>query len=77
MAGASGGVGLVAGVSLDRLAELVARSCAASGVPVKVTDPGVVRQVVSLLGGPVGSGPARRRSQRRSSRRLPYTIQTG
>ena len=67
----------MAGVSLERLAELVARSCAASGVPVKVTDPSVVHQVVALLGGPVRSGPARGRSQRGPSRRLPYTIQAG
>lgn len=54
------------------LAVWVAISCAAQGVPVKVTDPGVVRQVCVLLGatesGPrLGRqpvrGPARRRSE--------------
>jgi hypothetical protein len=55
---------------MDRLtAEQVAaleRSCAASGVPVKVLDSSVIRAVVALLGGPVGSAPAPARSARRA-----------
>lgn len=38
----------------EEIAALVVDSCAASGVPVKVTDPTVVRRVGVLLGAPVG-----------------------
>lgn len=36
----------------QEVAEWVERSCAAQGVPVKITDPSVIRQVVILLGVP-------------------------
>lgn len=39
------------GLSGDDLAVFVARSCAAQGVPVRLSDAGVVRRVVALLGG--------------------------
>ena len=67
----------MAGLSREKIAALVEKSCAASGVPVKVTDPGVIRSVVALLGGPVGSGPARLRSTRGPIRRLAYTTLYG
>lgn len=35
----------------------VEQSCAAQGVPVKVTDPMVIRQVVVLLGNAKSPGP--------------------
>lgn len=38
------------GLSGDELAAFVARSCAAQGVPVRVSDAGVVVRVVTLLG---------------------------
>ena len=54
-----GGVRAVAGLNGFDLAGFVALSCARSGVPVKVTDPGVVRDVVTLLSGSgVGHGGA-------------------
>lgn len=39
-----------AGLSAEDLAAWVAKSCAAQGVPVKVTDPTVLRRVAVLLG---------------------------
>ena len=47
-------------MSVDRVAVAawVAASCQAQGVPVAVSDPEVVRRVVTLLGGPVGGGRA-------------------
>lgn len=64
MAGTTGGVvrmGL-SGLPAERIAELVAASCAAQGVPVKVSDPTVVRRVGVLLGGPVAGSRAHPRS---------------
>lgn len=49
-------------LSAEALAEFVRASCVASGVPVKVTDPLVVRRVGVLLGG----APAGSRAQPRS-----------
>lgn len=46
----------------ERVAQWVERSCLAQGVPVKVTDPVTVRQVLALLGVSVVSNPAKRRT---------------
>lgn len=46
----------------EALAAWVEASCAAQGLPVKVTDAGAVARVVTLLGGPLGSGRAQARS---------------
>lgn len=54
MAGTSGGVGAMAGLSFDELAAFVAASCERSAVPVKVRDPRVIRDVAVLLGGRAG-----------------------
>lgn len=51
------------------LAEWVAASCQAQGVPVRVADPVTVSAVVALLGGPGGGGRARTRSVRATRRR--------
>lgn len=60
MAGATGGVGVLAGLSEEDLVAWVEASCAAQGVPVKVTDPAVVRGVCALLG-QAPTGPVRAR----------------
>ena len=65
MAGSAVCVGVMVGLTPDQVAALE-RSCAASGVPVKVADDSAIRAVVALLGGPVGSVPARARSARRT-----------
>ena len=52
----------LSGLSPEVIAALVAESCAAQGVPVKVTDPSVVRRVGVLLGGPVPGPRAHPRS---------------
>ena len=52
----AGGVGAMARLSGDALAAFVEASCARHGVPVKVTDPGVVRDVAVLLTGRAGPG---------------------
>jgi hypothetical protein len=49
-------------VSPESVAAWVSASCAAQGLPVKVTDAGAVARVVTLLGGPLGSGRAQARS---------------
>jgi len=55
--GASGGVVLVGPLRGEALAAWVAASCAAQGLPVKVTDAWVVERVRLLLGGePDGAG---------------------
>ena len=48
----------------DELAAWVERSCAAQGVPVRVSDPATVDQVVTLLR---GRTPERSRAQRGST----------
>jgi hypothetical protein len=49
-------------LSADEVAALVEASCAAQGVPAKVTDPGVVRRVGALLGAPADASRAQPRS---------------
>lgn len=49
-------------LSAEEVAALVEASCAAQGVPAKVTDPSLVRRVGALLGGPVGGSRAHPRS---------------
>lgn len=44
----------------EQLAAFVARTCERSGVSVKITDPGTVRDVVVLLSGRAGSVGASR-----------------
>ena len=69
MAGAAGGVvrmGL-SHLSEDELAAWVTASCAAQGVPVKVTDPTVVRRVGALLGAGVEGVRGRKRSGTRTA----------
>ena len=44
----------------DRLASWVESSCTSQGVPVRVTDPGILAQVGSLMG--VAGGAGRKRS---------------
>lgn len=51
----------LSGLSEAEIAALVAESCAAQGVPVKVSDPLVVRRAVALLGGPVAGTRAQPR----------------
>lgn len=43
----------------DELAAWVEASCAAQGVPARITDAHVVREVAVLLGGPVRAGSGR------------------
>lgn len=65
MAGRTRAVVAVARLSGDDLAAFVAASCDRSGVPVKVTDPGVVRSVTVLLTGTAAAaGGSRRRAGR-------------
>ncbi len=54
-------------VSDAEVASWVAASCAAQGVPVKVTEPGVVRRVGALL----GAAPDGARGRKRSGTRAP------
>ena len=64
LAGSAGGVvrmGL-SNVPAEVLAAWVAASCAGQGVPVKVTDPTVVRRVGALLGAGVAGPRERKRS---------------
>lgn len=51
MAGAAGGVGAMAGLTSEELADFVRASCERQGVPVKVTDSLVVSRVSALLTG--------------------------
>jgi hypothetical protein len=60
------------GVSAEQVAEWLAASCAAQGVPVRVRDPQVLAQVAALLppvagtrttGSAGGDGPGRRHSR--------------
>ncbi len=53
-------MGAMGGIDADRLAAWVEQSCAAQGVPVKVTDVSVLSAVSVLLGGALG-GSARKR----------------
>ncbi len=55
-------------VTPEQVAAIVAATTAAQGLPLKVTDVGLIRDVVTLLGGPVGSGPARSRRERWADR---------
>jgi hypothetical protein len=64
--GSAGGVGALAGLNGFDLGAFVAASCEASGVPVKVTDPGAVRAVVTLLSGTAGGSGVAAPSQTRS-----------
>jgi hypothetical protein len=55
-------------LSPEELAAWVAKSCTAQGVPVKVTDPAVLRQMGELLGGQAsGSGVRRARASTRTA----------
>jgi hypothetical protein len=49
-------------VTPEQVAAFVAATCAAQGLQVKVTDPGAIRAVVTLLGGSRGGGRAHARS---------------
>lgn len=49
-------------LTAEELARFVAESCSAQGVPIKVTDIAVVRQVTALLGGAPADPRARARS---------------
>lgn len=53
-------------MSVDReaIAAWVAASCAAQGVPVRITDPGVVAKVTVLLRGGLSRGGPRQGAQR-------------
>ncbi|MDX6284934.1 MAG: hypothetical protein QOG53_419 [Frankiales bacterium] len=51
MAGATGGVGVVAGIDADAVRAAVEKSCAAQGLPIKVADPVLLRRVEALLTG--------------------------
>jgi hypothetical protein len=59
-------------MSADELAAWVGKSCAAQGVPVKVTDVTVLRRVAVLLGAAVDGprAPARSASTRTNPARL-------
>lgn len=46
----------------EQVAAFVAATCAAQGLQIKVTDPGAIRSVVTLLGGPRGGRRALARS---------------
>lgn len=65
MDGASGRVGVMGRLSDAELAAWVSASCRAQGVPVKVTDSAVVRDVCVLLG---SAGPGRRPARQRGRR---------
>jgi hypothetical protein len=54
------------------IAAWVASSCQAQGVPVKVTDPAIIRQVGVLL----GSAPERAGAQARSARTRPLGVES-
>jgi hypothetical protein len=63
LAGAAGDVAVVVrGVPPERLAAWVEASCAAQGVPPRVTDPALLRRVVVLLGGEADGPRAQARS---------------
>jgi len=49
-------------VTAEQIAAIVAATTAAQGLSLKVSDQGVLRGVVALLGGPVAAGRARARS---------------
>jgi hypothetical protein len=66
MGRAAGGVGIV-GVSrptAEAARAWVERTCAAQGVPVKVTDPAAIRAAVALVGQTRQSGSIRSGSKR-------------
>ena len=52
----------LSGLTPEQVASLVDASCAAQGVPVKVTDPTLIRRVGVLLGGAVAGSRAHPRS---------------
>jgi hypothetical protein len=54
-------------LSAEQVAAWVAASCAAQGLPVRVSDPVVVRQVGALLGAGSGGGRERKRSGTRTA----------
>ena len=74
MAGAAGGVDAMARLSGDELAAWVAASCARSGVPLRITDPVAIRDVVVLLQGRDGRHAAQRPAADRSSSDPPDEI---
>ena len=58
-------MGIVGRLSDAELLAWVEASCKAQGVPVKVTDPGIVRDICALLGaGAADDGRARQRRRR-------------
>lgn len=61
----------MAGVSREVAAAWVEQSCAAQGVPSKVTDPTVLRRVGVLLTGAPGAKPAPRRRPAPDARSQP------
>lgn len=50
MAGTSRGVGIMGGVDMDAVRRMVEQSCAAQGLPIKISSPKVVQTVTVLLG---------------------------
>lgn len=68
----------MAGLSDDDIAVWVASSCAAQGVPVKITDPEAVRRVGVLLRAADATGPqAKLRPVRRHSSQPPLGNDSG
>jgi hypothetical protein len=50
---------------------LVSRTCAEQGVPLRVSDLGVIARVVTLMGGAGGGGPRKRAEPRRAAAPAP------
>jgi hypothetical protein len=63
-------------VSPQEIAARVAASCAASGVPVHIEDPGTLRRLADLLSGGAERGPRARPKGERGPRRLTTTAAT-
>ena len=74
MAGAAGGVGAMAGLNDFDLAAFVEASCRRHGVPVKIRDVGVHRDVALLLSGRAVRGAAQRDPDRRADSESPDEI---
>ncbi len=67
-------MGVTAAPDPEAVRAWVERTCAAQGVPVKVRDPGVIRDAVALLGQSRQTGSTRSGSKRVRPRTAARTI---
>lgn len=78
MAGAAGGVGVMAGLTPEEIRAWVEASCTEQGVPVAVSDPSTLDRVVVLLaGGAAALAPQRGRRGAARGSELPDGTDAG